>query len=144
MIDSEFENFEDYINYDFLETESISSSCSLSETHLTKNKETQNSDISSIVHNSKQIDEKPGSNQNKRKRQFTKKEENELKIQEDMINTLQAFKDSIYETNPCQSPVHLFMESVAKQIEEANLSYSSLLNIQIKILKIIEEEIGKR
>lgn len=144
MIDSDFENFEDYINYDFLETESTSSSCSLSETHLTKNKETQNSDISSIVHNSKQIDEKPGSNQNKRKRQFTKKEENELKIQEDMINTLQAFKDFIYETNPCQSPVHLFMESVAKQIEEANLSYSSFLNIQIKILKIIEEEIGKR
>ena len=67
-----------------------------------------------------------------------KKEENELKIQEDMINT---FKDSVYEINPCQSPVHRFMESVTKQIEEANLSSSSFLNIQIKKWKIIKRKL---
>lgn len=39
------------------------------------------------------------------------------------------------------SPAHLFLLSLALQIDKANLSPESFLNLQIKMLKLVKDEI---
>ncbi|KAI8118291.1 hypothetical protein FF38_14524 [Lucilia cuprina] len=72
---------------------------------------------------------------------------NNSSIVEPLDNSFQRENEKI-ETKPAisnnNSPAHLFMMSLALQIDRANLSIDSFLNLQIKMLQLVKDEIKQQ
>ena len=66
------------------------------------------------------------------------KENNNLRATQEILNTARV------SANFNNSPAHLFMLSLALQIDKANLSPEVFLNLQIKMLKLVKDEITQQ